>query len=128
MKRFRLPRQSPDGTPNPRIDGWASARSRCKARSQPRAREAGDQTELTVLGRPLPALSTKDGLRATIRSEQTKPESIRSYLEKRSGEVLPEVESAMQTLARAYSRAGPENHAYWLYESFRSEIQEGKRG
>jgi hypothetical protein len=90
--------------------------------------EAAQQAMVTVLGRPVPVVKTKDGLRASIKGEQIEPESVRVYLEKKFGQALPEVESAMQALAGAYSPAELEHKAYALYEKFRPQIPEGTKG
>jgi hypothetical protein len=83
---------------------------------------------VTVLGRPVPVVKTKDGLRASIKGEQIAPESVQTYLEKKFGETLPEVESAMETLAKAHSPAELDHRAYALYEKFRPQIPEGTKG
>jgi hypothetical protein len=91
-------------------------------------RKAVQQDMVTVLGRPVPVVKTKDGLRASIKGEQIAPESVQTYLEKKFGETLPEVEAAMQTLAKAHPPAELERGAYALYEKFRPQIPEGTKG
>ena len=91
-------------------------------------REAVQVDMVTVLGRPVPVVKTKDGLRALIKGEQIEPETVRVYLEKKFGPALPEVESAMQTLAKAHSPADLDQKAYALYEKFRPQIPEGTKG
>jgi len=60
-----------------------------------RAPRSGTQAIVTVLGRPVPIVQTKQGLRASIQGEDIEPESVGGYLEKKFGEALSEVESAM---------------------------------
>jgi hypothetical protein len=55
-------------------------------------------------------------------------ESVEAYLEQKFGEELDEARSAMQKLARAYPPKQLESKAYELYEKFRPEIPEGKKG
>lgn len=96
--------------------------------SEPEAPGAGEPEMVSVLGRPVPVVRTKDGLRAAIRGEQIQPAAVQTYLEKKFGAALPEVESAMETLATANSPAELEKNAYSLYEKFRPRIPEGTKG
>jgi hypothetical protein len=83
---------------------------------------------VTVLGRPVPAIQTKQGLRATAKGEAIKPESVQRYLAGRFGDDLPAVRAAFEALAKSYSPKELEASAYSLYEQFRPQIPEGQRG
>jgi hypothetical protein len=83
---------------------------------------------VTVLGRPVPVVQTKEGLRAVTKDEAIKPASVQRYLESKFGDSLPEVRTALEDLARAYTRDQLEAEAYGLYEKFRPDVPEGQRG
>ena len=83
---------------------------------------------VTVLGRPVPVLQTKDGLRALSKDEPIKPSSVQRYLESKFGESLPDVRAALEALAQAYAPERLEAQAYGLYEQFRPDVPEGQRG
>jgi hypothetical protein len=53
---------------------------------------------------------------------------VQRYLEKKFGEALPETRAAMKELAKSISKDELKRRAYELYEAFRPEIPEGKRG
>jgi hypothetical protein len=91
-------------------------------------RKAGEVVMIEVVGRPIPAVHTENGLRATIKDEEINPESVERYLEKKFGEDLVEVRAALDELAQAYAPQELERRAYTLYEQFRPEIPEGVRG
>jgi hypothetical protein len=69
-----------------------------KARQQ----ERGQRFWVEVLGRPVPATNTEDGIRAVRGNKPIDPDSVRRYLEDKFGDDLKAVRSAMQKLARAY--------------------------
>lgn len=83
---------------------------------------------IEILGRGVPALKTPQGLRAAIKGEPIHAESVESYLEQKFGEELDEARAAMEKLAKAYTPKQLESKAYDLYEKFRPEIPEGKKG
>lgn len=83
---------------------------------------------VTVLGRSVPVVTTKDGLRAAVRGEAIKPEAVKRYLAGKFGEDLPLVRAAMEALAKAYSPDELADQAYGLYEQFRPAVPEGERG
>ena len=88
----------------------------------------GEQTNVSLLGRSVPAVYTKDGLRALDMDKPADPRSVQLYLERKFGENLPDARAAMQALAESMSPAELSRRAYPLYEQFRPEIPEGKRG
>jgi hypothetical protein len=83
---------------------------------------------IEVLGRDVPAVKTPRGLRAAINGEPIHAGAVESYLEKKFGEDLEDTRKAMQKLAKAYTPKQLEKKAYDLYEKFRPEIPEGKKG
>ena len=93
-----------------------------------RERGAGETFLIELVGRPVPATNTPEGLRATIKGNPITPESVTRYLEGKFGENLGAVRAAMEELAQAFQPQQLEAKAYSLYEKFRPEIPEGKRG
>jgi len=83
---------------------------------------------IEILGRGVPAVKTPKGLRAAIKGEPIHAGSVESYLEKKFGEDLDDARAAMEKLAKAYTPKQLESKAYDLYEKFRPEIPEGKKG
>jgi hypothetical protein len=83
---------------------------------------------IEVLGRDVPAVKTPRGLRAAIKGEPIHAGGVESYLEKKFGDDLDDARSAMEKLAKAYPPKQLQSKAYDLYEKFRPEIPEGKKG
>lgn len=81
-----------------------------------------------VLGRGVPVVKTPRGLRAAIKGEAIHAGSVQSYLEQKFKDDLDETRKAMEKLAKAYTPKQLESKAYDLYEKFRPEIPEGKKG
>ena len=91
-------------------------------------RKEGEEFQLLILGRPVPAIETEEGIRATSKGRAISPESVESYLKRKFGDELPEVEAAMKELAQAFKPQELAAKAYALYEDFRPEIPAGTRG
>lgn len=83
---------------------------------------------IELLGRGIPAVKTPRGLRAAIKGEAIHAGSVQSYLEQKFKDDLDETRKAMEKLAKAYTPKQLEKQAYDLYEKFRPEIPEGKKG
>ena len=81
-----------------------------------------------VLGRDVPAIETPNGLRAAEKGKPIHAESVQTYLEQRFGDDYEAARSAMERLAKAYTPRQLKTKAYDLYEKFRPEIPEGKKG
>jgi len=81
-----------------------------------------------ILGRGIPAIKTPQGLRASIKGEEIDAESVERYLRGKFGEDYEESRAAMEKLAKAFTPKQLESKAYDLYEKFRPEIPEGKKG
>lgn len=97
--------------------------------SRPRKEWApGENTFVSLLGRSVPAVYTKDGLRALDKDRPADPRSVQRYLESKFGENLPDARAAMQVLAGSMDPDDLSQKAYSLYEQFRPQIPQGKRG
>ncbi len=95
---------------------------------KPKARQPGEQLTVSVLGRSVPVVRNAQGMRAVAKGEPIDPASVSRYLEKKFGDDLTEVQAAMRTLAEAYAPQELESRAYALYEKFRPQVPEGKKG
>ena len=89
---------------------------------------AADVAFVELLGRGVPAVKTANGLRAAEKGKPIHAESVQTYLEQKFKDDLEETRSAMKTLAKAFTPKQLESKAYGLYEKFRPEIPEGKKG
>jgi hypothetical protein len=83
---------------------------------------------IEILGRGVPTVKTPKGLRAAIDGDPIDAESVDTYLKQKFKEDFEEARAAMEELARAYPPKQLESKAYGLYEKFRPEIPEGKKG
>lgn len=90
--------------------------------------KAGETIMIDVLGRPVPAVHTKDGMRATTKDEPINAESVEHYLKQKFGEDLPTVEKALTALADSLEPKQLASRAYALYEDFRPAVPEGEKG
>lgn len=93
-----------------------------------RKREPEEQYTIGLMGRAVPVIQTKDGVRAAREGRPDHPESVQRYLQNKFKEALPEAQAAMEALARSYPPDELKRRAYALYEEFRPAIPEGKRG
>jgi hypothetical protein len=83
---------------------------------------------IEILGRGVPAVKTPQGLRAAIDGDPIDAESVDTYLKQKFKDDYEEARTAMEELAKAYTPKQLEGKAYGLYEKFRPEIPEGKKG
>jgi|SRR5687767_4778718 len=98
-------------------------------KKEEKKKEKPAKTEFVeILGRGVPAIKTPQGLRASIKGEEIDAESVERYLRGKFGEDLNDARAAMEKLAKAYTPKQLESKAYDLYEKFRPEIPEGKKG
>jgi hypothetical protein len=95
---------------------------------EPSGREPGKPFLVAVLGRSVPSINTTDGVRATLKNEPIDPKRVRRYLAQKFGEDLAAVQAAMEDLAKAYPPEQLAAQAYALYEQFRPDVPEGKKG
>ncbi len=93
-----------------------------------RQKQRGEEYSVMLMGRTIPVVLTDNGVRATSEGRATSPASVEHYLKGKFGDALPEVQSAMQQLARSLPPRQLASRAYMLYEGFRPEIPEGTKG
>lgn len=99
-----------------------------KDRQSARDRQPDEQYTVGLLGRAVPVVDTKNGVRAISKGRPDDPESVRRYLKNKFGEALPQVTEEMRALAGHFSEDELKRRAYSLYEEFRPEVPEGTRG
>lgn len=83
---------------------------------------------IELLGRGIPAVNTPKGLRAAIKGKVIHADSVETYLKQKFAEDLDEARAAMKELAQAFTPKQLESIAYELYEKFRPETLQGKKG
>ena len=98
------------------------------AAKQAREKSHGEELWIEICGRPVPAKNTSQGIRAVHGAAVIDPQSVEQYLQQKFSENLGLVRSAMRGLAKSYDRQTLADVAYSLYERFRPEIPEGKKG
>jgi len=91
------------------------------------ARPAADD-HVELMGRAVPVVRTRDGVRAAPDGKPDDPRAVERYLEARFGEALPAARAAMVALAAAFGREELAERAFALYEAFRPSIPAGTRG
>ncbi len=92
------------------------------------ARKAPAATTVRLLGRDVPIVKVGGALRAAPGGEAIRPEAVKTYLDKKFGEHLAEARAAMEALAHSVTPAQLETGGFSLYEKFRPQIPEGKKG
>jgi hypothetical protein len=93
-----------------------------------REKERGERFLIEVLGRPVPATNTGEGIRAVRGNMPINPDGVRRYLKDKFGEDLGAVRTAMTKLPRTYKPQELAHDAYRLYERFCPAVPEGKKG
>lgn len=93
-----------------------------------KAKKTPSAAAVRLLGRDVPIQKSGRGLRAAPGGEAIQPEAVRTYLEKKFGEHLAETRAAMEALAKSLTPAELETRGFGLYEKFRPQIPEGKKG
>jgi hypothetical protein len=88
----------------------------------------GEALEVALLGRAIPVVNTRDGLRATSKGKPIEPASVERYLEGKLGGDLGRVRDAMRDLARAIPPAELARTGFRLYERFRPEVPADAEG
>ena len=91
-------------------------------------KKAPAATTVRLLGRDVPIVKTGNGIRATPGGEVIKPEAVNMYLEKKFGKHLAEARTAMEMLVNSIPPEQLETWGFLLYEKFRPQISEGKKG
>jgi hypothetical protein len=92
------------------------------------ARQPAEASMVSLLHRRVPVISTDQGVRATVKGQPIDPAGVRHYLAQKFGHELADARAAMEALAKAYSPDQLAAQAYALYEQFRPDIPEGKKG
>jgi hypothetical protein len=93
-----------------------------------REKHHADRFFAEVCARAVPAANTPDGIRAVAGGKPLDPDGVEAYLVGKFGNDLAAVRTAMTKLARSYRPAELARGAYALYERFRPEVPEGKKG
>ena len=71
-------------------------------KKKPPKKSAGKTITVTLLHRPVPAVRTPQGLRATAKDQPIEPQSVQRYLDRSFGKHLVEAQQALEELAGAY--------------------------
>lgn len=106
--------------------GIYAPRPKGEAPAGTEAKKPPESVEL--MGRQIPVVRTRQGLRAADNGEAIEPASVRRYIESKFGDHLDDVRLAMSDLARSYPPAELASHAFALYEEFRPQVPKGERG
>ena len=91
-------------------------------------RKPSEELTIALLGRALPAVNTKQGVRAVIKSKPIEPDGVQRYLESKFGDGLEDARKAMTKLANALKPDELAQRGFSLYEQFRPAIPEGVQG
>lgn len=94
----------------------------------PKKARQGEQFWVELLGRPIPATQTGQGVRAVEGDRLIDPGGVERYLHGKFGEGLESVRRAMEELAQTFSPRELAAKAFSLYEHFRPRIPEGVQG
>lgn len=96
--------------------------------TRPGARPATRPATVALLGRHVPVITTKGGIRAVAKDVAIEPDSVERYLQARFKDSLPLVRTAMRKLAASRAPNVLALEAYALYESFRPQVPAGEAG
>jgi len=99
---------------------------RARKEAGPKLGKRPDSVEL--LGRHVPVVKTKDGLRALAKDVAIEPAAVERYLKARFKESLPLILAAMRKLAASRTPKALALEAYSLYEKFRPDVPAGEVG
>jgi hypothetical protein len=94
----------------------------------PKKTGLGEDFWVEVVGRPVPAKRTEEGVRAVVKDKPIDPGSVWAYLQSKFGANLDLVRQVMEELAASVSPDKLNEIAYHMYQTFRPKIPEGKRG
>ena len=94
----------------------------------PKKRGLGEDFWIELCSRPVPVKNTEDGVRAVVKDKPISPESVSKYLQGKFADSFEAVSAAMRELAESFEPEDLGQRAYSLYETFRPEIPQGKRG
>lgn len=88
----------------------------------------GEEFWVEVVGRPVPAKRTEEGVRAVVRDRPIDSGQVEKYLRSKFGEDFDSVWEAMTELAGCFEPAELARVAYQMYERFRPAIAPGQKG
>jgi hypothetical protein len=91
-------------------------------------RAAAGEDTVPLLGRAVPIVRTRAGLRAATGGRPDDPAAVHRYLASRFGDALDAAREAMRALARSMPKRELEARAFELYEAFRPGVPAGQRG
>ncbi|MCX6563585.1 MAG: hypothetical protein NTU60_08270 [Candidatus Aminicenantes bacterium] len=94
----------------------------------PKKAKLGEEFWVELLGRPLPSIHTKHGIRAVDEDKPIEPEGVERYLAEKFGPALEDARKAMRTLAQVFEPKELNAKGFSLYERFRPAIPDGVRG
>jgi hypothetical protein len=97
-----------------------------KAKEEKRKKVKVEAVEL--MGREIPTVRTRGGVRAAIEGKPMEPESVERYLASKFGEHLDDVRKEMKDLAGSYPPSELAGQAFSLYEKFRPSVPRGEKG
>jgi len=101
---------------------------KAEAARKKRELEPGETLEVELLQRAVPAVRTREGLRAVHGGKPMSPESVERYLEGKFKDALGPAREAMESLADSLDEADLAEQAFALYEKFRPAIPPGTKG
>jgi hypothetical protein len=93
-----------------------------------RAEKRGEEFWVEICGRPVPAINTKDGVRAVHDAKPIETEGVTKYLRGKFGDALRPVTEAMQDLAKSFRPEELAVKAFGLYVKFRPTVPEDASG
>ena len=91
-------------------------------------RAAASEDTVPLLGRAVPVVRTRAGIRAAAGGRADDPAAVHRYLAARFGDALDAAREAMRALARSMPKGELEARAFELYEAFRPGVPAGQRG
>jgi hypothetical protein len=92
------------------------------------ARRAAQVKFVDLMGREVPTMRTREGIRAAVDGNPIDPESVERYLVKKFGDHLDDVRVELEALARSHSPEELAQEAFALYEKFRPAVPRGEKG
>jgi hypothetical protein len=99
-----------------------------EVREKRKALRPKETITVDLLSRAVPAVHTKQGLRALAKEKAVDPESVERYLFGKFGDGYDDALGAMQALAKSRPPAKLAAEGFHLYEQFRPSVPAGTRG
>ena len=96
-----------------------------EVREKRKALRPKETITVDLLQRAVPAVHTKDGLRALSKEKAIDPESVERYLFTKFGEGYDDALGAMRLLAKSRRRRSSRGRRITLYEQFRPAVAGG---